>query len=293
MEPDAYSGTQRRGRESGIRSSSRSCIGPPSRSSAATFRFGLLSLIVSIVLAVLDAGSSLSAADSTAPTTSSTVADPGQPVPSGTQAPVIVDWLNQTVRLHDTVQVLDRPSSDSKAIGRIRAGAEVKAIAIVAGDQWVQVELPDQGIAYIPREAVELNDSAAARSTGQGPAPASLGPISPNATAAPEIIRGPVTKVPNAGTLVVADHRIRLSGIDPGPSTVLSPFETWIRAQGALLCEPEAQTGRYRCFTSSGIDVAEAAILNGAGRVGDGATPSYRDREADARQGHRGLWQGP
>jgi len=97
---------------------------------------------------------------------------------------------------------------------------------------------------------------------------------------------------PNAATLVVADQRIRLSGIDPGPSTVLSPFENWIRAQGALLCEPDAQTGRYRCFTSGGIDVAEAAILNGAGRVGDGATSGYREREAEARQGHRGPWQG-
>ena len=99
--------------------------------------------------------------------------------------------------------------------------------------------------------------------------------------------------MPNAATLVVADQRIRLSGIDPGPSNVLSPFENWVRAQGALLCEPDAQTGRYRCFTGSGVDVAEAAILNGAGRVGDGATPGYREREAEARQGLRGLWQGP
>jgi endonuclease YncB( thermonuclease family) len=93
--------------------------------------------------------------------------------------------------------------------------------------------------------------------------------------------------------LVVADQRIRLSGIDPGPSAVLAPFENWIRAQGVLQCEPDAQTGRYRCITSNGVDVVEAAILNGAGRVGDGATPSYRERETDARQAHRGLWQGP
>ena len=65
-----------------------------------------------------------------------------------------------------------------------------------------------------------------------------------------------------------------------------------MRGQGALMCEPDAQTYRYRCFTSSGVDVAEAAILNGAGRVGDGAAPSYREREAEARQGRRGLWQG-
>jgi endonuclease YncB( thermonuclease family) len=263
------------------------------RSSATAFQSGLLSLVVLIVLPALDAGSGLRAADSAAETASPTASQPAQPVASEPRAPIVVDWLNQALRLRDTVQALDRPSSDGKALGRIRAGAEVKAIGVIAGEQWVQVELPDQGIAYIPREAVELNDSAVARSTGQGPAATRPGATPPSATATPEIIRGPVTKVPNAGTLIVADHRIRLAGIDPGPSTVLSPFENWIRAQGALLCEPDAQTGRYRCFTSSGIDVAEAAILNGAGRVGDGATPSYREREADARQGRRGLWQGP
>jgi endonuclease YncB( thermonuclease family) len=292
MVPDAYSGAQQGASGSGIRSSNRSSTGQPRRSSAAASRSGLLSFVVLTVLPALDAGSSLRAADSTAPTASSTTSQPAHPVASEPRAPIVVDWLNQTLRLRDTVQALDRPFSDGKALARIRAGAEVKAIGIIAGEQWVQVELPDQGIAYIPREAVELNDSVAARSTGQGSATGTPGAASPNSTAAPEIIRGPVTKVPNAGTLVVADHRIRLSGIDPGPSTVLSPFENWIRAQGALMCEPDAQTGRYRCFTDSGIDVAEAAILNGAGRVGDGATPGYRERETEARQGRRGLWQG-
>ncbi|MGH7114729.1 MAG: thermonuclease family protein, partial [Stellaceae bacterium] len=84
--------------------------------------------------------------------------------------------------------------------------------------------------------------------------------------------------------------RIRLSGIDPGPREVLAPFENWVRGQGALICKPDAQTGRYHCFTNGGVDVAEAAILNGAGRVGDGATPAYRQSETEARHDGRGLW---
>jgi endonuclease YncB( thermonuclease family) len=99
--------------------------------------------------------------------------------------------------------------------------------------------------------------------------------------------------VPNAATLVVADRRIRLSGIDPGPFAALGSFESWLHAQGALLCEPDAQTGRYRCFTGNGVDVAEAAILNGAGRVGDGATPAYRESETQARTAKRGFWGEP
>jgi endonuclease YncB( thermonuclease family) len=206
-----------------------------------------------------------------------------------------VEWLNQTVRLRKDAQALDRPSSDGKPLGRIRAGAEVKAIGIVEGEQWVQIELPGQELAYVPSEAVELNESAGRQPAGQGPQPAPAttpGAAAPEPTPAAAVIHGSVTRVPNAATLVVADQRIRLWGIDPGPPTVLAPFENWVRAQGDLTCEPVAQTGRYRCFTGGGIDVAEAAILNGAGRVGDGATPDYRQREAEARQGHRGLWQG-
>ena len=219
-------------------------------------------------------------------------------------APAVEEWLNQNVRLHDTVQAVDRPSSDGKPSGEIRAGAEVKAIGLVAGKHWVQIELPDHSLAYVPVAAIEFENDAAtpsAPAAGRGAAPTSAEAAPPPTTAppaatpaaAPGAIRGPVTRVPNAATLVVADQRLRLSGIDPGPGEALAPFENWVRGQGALMCEPDAQTGRYRCFTSGGVDVAEAAILNGAGRVGDGAKPEYRDSETQARTAKRGLWQGP
>jgi endonuclease YncB( thermonuclease family) len=99
--------------------------------------------------------------------------------------------------------------------------------------------------------------------------------------------------VPNAATLVVGDQRLRLAGIDPGPPAALGSFEKWVEAQGALDCEQQAQTGRYRCLTGGAIDVAQAAILNGAGRVGDGASPAYRVSETEARIAKRGLWGQP
>jgi endonuclease YncB( thermonuclease family) len=220
-------------------------------------------------------------------------AEPAQ----GPAAPAVEEWLNQNVRLHDTVQAVDRPSSDGKPSGEIRAGAEVKAIGLVAGKHWVQIELPDHSLAYVPMAAIEFENDAAARGAAPTGAEAAPPPITtpPPATpaAASGVIRGPVTRVPNAATLVVADQRLRLSGIDPGPGEALAPFESWVRGQGALMCEPDAQTGRYRCLTSGGVDVAEAAILNGAGRVGDGASPEYRASETQARTAKRGLWGEP
>jgi endonuclease YncB( thermonuclease family) len=219
-------------------------------------------------------------------------------------APAVEEWLNQNVRLHDTVQAVDRPSSDGKPSGEIRAGAEVKAIGLLAGKHWVQIELPDRSLAYVPMAAIEFENDvvapsapAAARGAaltgGEAAPPPTTTPPVVTPAAAPGAIRGPVTRVPNAATLVVADQRLRLSGIDPGPGEALAPFESWVRGQGALMCEPDAQTGRYRCFTSGGVDVAEAAILNGAGRVGDGAKPEYRDSETQARTAKRGLWGKP
>ena len=285
------------------------------------FRSSCLSLLVVTALAAFGAGSGWSAEGGTAPTVPSATLEPARSAPSGTptvpdaspagalaappdappapptgNTPTMAEWLNQTVRLRDTVEALDQPSSDGKAAGRIRAGAEVKAIGIITGRQWVQIELPDQRLAYIPSGAVELNDSSAARSPEHGLEPAAAataGATSPETTSTPATVRGPVTRVPNAATLIVADQRVRLSGIDPGPSTVLAPFENWVRAQGVLHCEPDAQTGRYRCFTGGGVDVAEAAILNGAGRVGDGASPGYRESETQARTAKRGFWTEP
>jgi endonuclease YncB( thermonuclease family) len=215
-----------------------------------------------------------------------------------TPAPTIEEWLNQPVRLQETAQALDLPAAGGKPAGEIRAGAEITAIGLVAGKSWVQIELPNHAIAYLPRSAIQFETGGPAAA----PAPAAPSKIPPGAAPAAAAtpanapasdagaIHGTVSKVANAATLVVADQRIRLLGIDPGPQTVLAPFEKWVEAQGALDCRPEAQTGRYRCLTSGGIDVAQAAILNGSGRVGDGASPTYRDSETQARDAKRGLW---
>jgi endonuclease YncB( thermonuclease family) len=203
--------------------------------------------------------------------------------------PAIVEWLNQNVRLPDTTQAFDKPSSDGEPSACIRARAEIKAIGRVADKHWVQIELLVHSRAYVPRATIEFENGLVASS-----APAARQGASASVeAAAPGVIHGSVTRVPNATTLVVGDQRLRLSGIDPGPQEALPPFENWARGQGALTSEPDAQTGRYHCFTGGGVDGAEAAILNGAGPVGDGATPAYRERETRARTAKCGFWTEP
>ena len=65
-------------------------------------------------------------------------------------APAVEEWLNQNVRLHDTVQAVDRPSSDGKPSGEIRAGAEVKAIAVLdATGRWQELALIVMQVGYM------------------------------------------------------------------------------------------------------------------------------------------------
>jgi endonuclease YncB( thermonuclease family) len=129
------------------------------------------------------------------------------------------------------------------------------------------------------------------------PVPSFLAAPAPRAPAPPlpplpsTSITGPVTEVPNATTLVVADHRIRLIGIDPGPPDVLAPFEHWLlHKAGILQCAPVAQTGRYLCHSADGSDVGGTAVLSGVARVGEGATADYRKLENQAREARRGFW---
>jgi endonuclease YncB( thermonuclease family) len=54
---------------------------------------------------------------------------------------------------------------------------------------------------------------------------------------------------------------------------------------------PRLKTGRYQCFTATGEDIAEAALLAGVARVRDPATAAYRNAEAQARRKGKGQWE--
>lgn len=108
-------------------------------------------------------------------------------------------------------------------------------------------------------------------------------------TEAPQIT-GVVTRIVDAADLVINGQQLRLIGIDAGPREALPPFEKWVRSHAELKCELSQRRERYRCVTTTGVDVAEAALLNGAGQTSDDAAPIYRQREAEARKNRRGMW---
>ena len=222
---------------------------------------------------------------------------PAATVATAADAPTIAQWVNQNVHMRQATEAREQPAADAKSVGGIMAGAEIKAIGIVAGGQWVQIELPNKALAYVPRAAVDLGGGAAAP-PNPGPAPSTPATAAvkpeptPAAGPAPGTVSGAVGRIPNAATLVVGDHRVRLWGIDPGPESIEAPFDKWLRENaGTLKCEPVGKTGRYKCVTADGHDIAEIALFSGFARVGEGAMDDYRKLEDQAREQHHGLWQ--
>jgi hypothetical protein len=106
----------------------------------------------------------------------------------------------------------------------------------------------------------------------------------------PAVIRGIVTDAPNAATWILADQTVRLWGVKPQPSNAVAPLVNWVRAKGSIECVARAKTGRYQCFTATGEDIAEAALLAGVARAGDRAPAAYRNAETQARRQEKGLW---
>jgi endonuclease YncB( thermonuclease family) len=105
-----------------------------------------------------------------------------------------------------------------------------------------------------------------------------------------EVINGIVTDVRDVTTWTLGGRTVRLFGINPGPPKFLASLVNWVRAKGPVECMPQARTLLYRCFTATGEDIAEAALLAGVGRAGNRATAAYENAESSARRMGKGLW---
>ncbi|NIR32275.1 MAG: VWA domain-containing protein [Gammaproteobacteria bacterium] len=94
----------------------------------------------------------------------------------------------------------------------------------------------------------------------------------------------------NTARLRVEDRAIRLYGVEGVGGEPVAQMRRFIREQGGWVrCRPQTEAA-YVCRTRGGIDVAEAALLNGAARAKPGAPEVYRRREQAAREAGRGVW---
>jgi len=121
----------------------------------------------------------------------------------------------------------------------------------------------------------------------------------PEATPAPEqlplpapqtvALSGTVEQVIDTGTLKIDGETIVLAGIKGLGSPYRDQLAKFIQEQGSQIrCTPTGD--RHICFVKN-VDLALAALTNGAALVAGGATAQYQKAEEDARRNHRGIFQ--
>ena len=223
---------------------------------------------VSTTLLIDPPGQAQAPAAATPPKTAVAAVPP--PPPSAAAEPEL-RWATQAINLRAEA------GANAARVGQLKAGESVRVLSTTA-DGWARVEVAGkQGYAAL----AYLSPTKPAPKPAT-PAPASVPPP------APTPIEG-AASVLDTANLVVAGQPVMLfaiSGLDGAPAEQLGRF---IKEQGGRLrCTP--REGAWECTTASGVDVAKAALVNGAARAKPDAPTDYLRQEEAARNARRGLW---
>jgi endonuclease YncB( thermonuclease family) len=102
-------------------------------------------------------------------------------------------------------------------------------------------------------------------------------------------VSGTVEQVIDTGTLEIDGETVALAGIKGLGSPYRDQLAKFIQEQGSQIrCTPSGE--RHICFVKN-VDLALAALTNGAARLAAGATAQYQKAEDDARRNRRGVFQ--
>jgi endonuclease YncB( thermonuclease family) len=105
----------------------------------------------------------------------------------------------------------------------------------------------------------------------------------------PVELSGTVEKVIDTGTLEIQGETIMLAGVQGLGSPYRDQLAKFIEEQGShIRCTATGE--RHVCFVGN-IDLALAALTNGAARLAIDATPQYQKAAEEARRHHRGIFQ--
>ncbi len=105
----------------------------------------------------------------------------------------------------------------------------------------------------------------------------------------PGVLRG-VPKVADTATLVFPDGIAHLQGVAGEKGELAHELEQYIRGREVVCQATEPGTAQYRCGLGD-IDVGEAVVLNGAGRVAANASGRLLAAEQKAQAAGRGIWR--
>lgn len=106
-----------------------------------------------------------------------------------------------------------------------------------------------------------------------------------------DTLAGPV-KLLSTSKLRIKNKVIELWGIEGQGNQMVREMGRFISEQGNFFkCKQVGQEDRYRCESENGIDLAEAALLNGAATTASTGSERYEELERKAKEEGRGIWK--
>ncbi len=159
------------------------------------------------------------------------------------------------------------PDPAAAVQGVLPAGTRVQIVAKSTDGQWAWLQTTDGKPAYVRMAAL----------SGAG-----------EAGALPDTIKGRV-KVLTTASLIVDGHRIGLYGIKGLGGAYASQMRALIESRGGVVTCIRYDT-LYVCSLPGNLDIARAALYNGAAHPADDASPDYRDQADSARLARKGVW---
>jgi hypothetical protein len=150
----------------------------------------------------------------------------------------------------------------------LKPGTAVQIIAKTNDGQWGWLQTPDGQEAYVQMATLSAGP----------PAPAVL----------PDTIAGRV-KVVNTATLIVDGQKLQLFGVRGEGGTYAVQLRSLLESQGNVVSCHRRGT-QYTCTLPGDVDIARAALFNGAARPAANAPADYQDQAASARDARRGVW---
>jgi endonuclease YncB( thermonuclease family) len=171
------------------------------------------------------------------------------------------------------------PSLDAPQMYGLRAGTPLLSTAASNDGAWVVSITEDGQAAFLL--AADLGPFDPARKPAPPPPPPVAG----------------VAEVVDTGALLVDGRRVTLAGVTGVGGAYPAQLQALINAQGrAVRCEPQAaqadaQPDTYVCKLPDGLDVARAALFNGAASPSADASADYRQQSEAAKAARRGIWK--
>jgi hypothetical protein len=115
-------------------------------------------------------------------------------------------------------------------------------------------------------------------------------PAPPAAPAQPPTVLRGVPKVADTATLVFPGGIAHLQGVAGEKGELAQQLAHYIRGCEVVCQATESGTAQYRCDLDN-IDLGEAVVLNGAGRVAANASRRLLGAEQKAQAAGRGIWR--